>query len=169
MIIKLDRTGFKRRLWQRAYEKLLSRMKSGEGEQDQQFKQFLFYGIKYYGIWFEKSDDLNNQSKQMTLIVSLMRTFTPRQFMEMFPIDKTYDGERYEMKDYYSCMESIHENGIDELIKEPFEFLWDYWNWDTSRFLMNYMSVMSDLRKLETGIGIVEEFFQNEGLTFYEE
>lgn len=48
MIIKLDRTAFKRRLWYRAYQRQL------EKKTDVSIKRLVFYGIKCYGRWYEK-------------------------------------------------------------------------------------------------------------------
>lgn len=45
--------------------------------------------------------------------LNLLEGLTPRQILEVFPIDKDYKGYRYEIKDYYSSMEAINELGMD--------------------------------------------------------
>ncbi|MGM0124893.1 hypothetical protein IGI37_002287 [Enterococcus sp. AZ194] len=180
MIIKLDRTGFKRRLWERAFYKALRQYetdfdnKESEDILQQDAEKIVVYGIKFLGPKYKEMKDsereaLEHQWELYSVVMKSIQAVTPRQFMEWFRIKKDFDGKRWECKDYFSTMEALQEVDIDKPIKEPFEFLWDYWNRDTSRFLINYMSAISNLRKLDTGIGIVEEYFQNEGLTFYEE
>lgn len=95
-----------------------------------------------------------------------MTLITPREFLTMFPIKKEFDGQKYECKDYFYTKEYLSTIDLDEPISEPFEFLWDYWNSDTARFLMNVMGAMSDVRKEQTGKGIMQEFLEKEGFDF---
>lgn len=107
---------------------------------------------------------LENQFLLDQTILEGMKYITPRQFMGWFPIIKAYDGKRFGMKDYYTTMEYINCNGIDNPIIEPLEFLWEYMNIDTKKFLINHTSIMSDIRKHKTGIGIMEEFLRDNGI-----
>lgn len=183
MIIKLDRTGFKRRIWERAFKRALQAYSDSIDnvsldEKETVFmrgrEQIVFYGIKVYGSWQRKvkhpsSELLENQFYLNETILDGMKYITPRQFMGWFPIAKTYDGERWEMKDYFHTMDYINSVGIDEPIKEPMEFLWEYVNDDTRNFLINHTCVMSDIRKQETGMGIMEEYLLDNGIEpFYE-
>lgn len=181
MIIQLDRTAFKRRIWQRAYKRALENYSRsyGSSSQDEEtfqshIEKFIFYGIKNYGTWAERVKNrpielLENQYLLDQTILTGMKYITPRQFMGWFPITKHYDGERFEMKDYYTTMEYINENGIDNPIREPLEFLWEYMNRDTRTFLVNHTGTMSDIRKYKTGMGIMEEFLQDNDIEPYYE
>lgn len=162
MIIQLDRTAFKRRLWQRAYQRQLAK------KTDVSIQHLVFYGIKCYGRWYEKptKKDLWTVYQEIHRTLDLMTLITPRQFLTMFPIKKEFDGQKYECKDYFYTKEYLSTIDLDKPISEPFEFLWDYWNSDTARFLMNVMGAMSDVRKEQTGKGIMEEFFEKEGFDF---
>lgn len=178
MIIQLDNTSFKRRVWKRALDRVLkeyeyfydNNTKIGTQEEFQRYiEKYIFYGIKNYGKWEEKINyrSIEALQKQYSLnqtIFEGMKCITPRQFMGWFPITKEYDGERWEMKDYFHTMDYINSIGIDEPIKEPMEFLWEYMNDDTRSFLVHHTDIMSDLRKQETGLGIMEEFLLNEGI-----
>ncbi|MDA9472287.1 phage protein [Enterococcus sp. 5H] len=179
MIIRLDRTAFKRRIWQRAYKRALGNYSRSYDSNNQDEKTFqshvekvIFYGIKNYGTWKERIKNrpielLENQYLLDQTILVGMKYITPRQFMGWFPITKDYDGERFEMKDYYTTMEYIDENGIDKPIREPLEFLWEYMNKDTRMFLINHTGTMSDIRKHKTGMGIMEEFLIDIGVEAY--
>lgn len=68
MIIKLDRTAFKRRIWQRAYKRALenySRSYDSSELDEEAFHsyagKFIFYGIKSYGAW-KKISKINQLS-----------------------------------------------------------------------------------------------------------
>ncbi|MEB5950644.1 hypothetical protein [Enterococcus innesii] len=171
MIIKLDRTDFKRRLWHRAFNRSLKQYSEAlaEGLNVEAAQKYAFYGIKYLGTWTKVYSGIVATYSQKELEAAFMLydtvldsliAITPRQLIGMFPVKKEFDGKRWEMKDYYTTMEMIEANGMDEPIENPFEFLWDYWNWDTHRFLMNYLSVISELRKRETGTTPIEEFLK---------
>lgn len=162
MIIKLDRTAFKRRLWQRAYQRQLAK------KTDVSIQQLVFYGIKCYGRWYEKptKKDSWTSYQEFQRILDLMTLITPREFITMFPIKKEFDGQKYECKDYFYTQEYLSTINLDEPISEPFEFLWDYWNSETARFLMNMMGAMSDVRKEQTGKGVMQEFLEKESFDF---
>lgn len=162
MIIKLDRTAFKLRLWQRAYQRQLAK------KTDINIQHLVFYGIKCYGRWYEKptKKDLWMVYQEFQRTLDLMTLITPKQFLTMFPIKKEFDGQKYECKDYFHTQEYLATIDLDKPISEPFEFLWEYWNSDTARFLMNVMGAMSDVRKGQTGKGIMEEFLEQEGFKF---
>lgn len=170
MIIQLDRTAFKRRLWQRAYQRKLKQIcdENCSLPSEQQLEQLIFYGIKCYGKWFEKPENSVPwvAYQEIHSILDLMKHITPRQLMTMFPIDKDFDGHKYECKDYFYTNEFLSTIDMDQPIEEPFEFLWDYWNNETSCFLLNVMQAMSDIRKEQVGKGIMEEFLENEGFEF---
>ncbi|EPH89661.1 hypothetical protein N2D50_04175 [Enterococcus faecalis] len=74
MIIKLDRTAFKRRLWYRAYQRQL------EKKTDVSIKRLVFYGIKCYGRWYEKptKKDSWTSYQEFQRILDLMTLITPR-------------------------------------------------------------------------------------------
>lgn len=171
MIIHLDRTGFKRRIWQRAYQRKLEQVCDEKCEltQEQQSEQIIFYGVKNYGEWYEKSesDDPWADFQEIHRILELMAFLTPRQLTTMFPIKKEFDGYKYECKDYFYTRDFLSTVNMDKPIAEPFKFLWDYWNDDTHDFLMNVMGAMSAVREEQTGKGIMQEFLEKEGFEFH--
>lgn len=174
MIIKLDQTKFKRRLWFNAFYRNMKHYYEvvSKGQDASEAKQkYVFYGIKYLGVWTKgfsrivptySDEELERSFLFYSEILDSLTTITPRQFMTMFPVGKEYEGKRWEVMDYYTTIAMIEENGMDDPIEQPFEFLWDYWNWDTRRFLMNYLSVGSEMHKRKTGTTPIEEFLKGE-------
>ena len=73
---------------------------------------------------------------------------TPKQLQQMFPISKEYDGDKYDMKDYYYTLHALEKAGMDKPIGTEMEaahLLWDYQNTEISFFLMAYMGCIEDM------------------------
>ena len=94
---------------------------------------------------------------------------TLRNFVSTFPIDKTYDGAKWECKDYFSTMDVLSAMDWDKPIgrDELSELLWDYYNADLRHAYMEYTSAMSAMYKAQTGKGIMEKFLEDRGVPTY--
>lgn len=93
---------------------------------------------------------------------------TPRLFDQVFPIEKTYDGQKWGCKDYFSVVEYIDEEiGWDEKIGGGFEFLLNYWNRDVLFAAVKAMNVISDWHKRQTGESVIERFARENGIPMY--
>lgn len=77
---------------------------------------------------------------------------TPRQIMYLFPLDKSYDGERWGCKDYFTSVEALKVFPMDKPIgKRLDEFLMGYAS-NTVRELWVALSMLNlDFRKLVRG------------------
>lgn len=69
-------------------------------ERPDQFKQILYLSIKFIEHVFDNNSDCSQQETQSWLFIvefinQMVAKITPRQFMEIFPIAKDYDGEKY--------------------------------------------------------------------------
>lgn len=93
------------------------------------------------------------------LTKQFMMLLTPHQFVNLFPIEKSYDGEKYMVKDYFSTMEMLSHLDMDKPLGAQLEdVMWDYQNPTIGEFLVAMFSTASKLRKLDTGVGIMEEW-----------
>lgn len=96
------------------------------------------------------------------VVITALMALTPEQFERMFPIEKTYDGDRWEVKDYYFTKKIVDSLPKGEMLYKnvnPFEFMWDYCN-KTIRFLLvKYMGTMSEIRKFQGLPSLFEEYF----------
>ena len=75
-------------------------------ERPDQFKQILYLSIKFIEHVFDNNSDCSQEETQswffiVEFINQMVAKITPRQFMEIFPIAKDYDGEKYGCKDYF--------------------------------------------------------------------
>ena len=134
-------------------------------------RKMIWSGVKMIisGDYKDRShESLTNTFGIISSINEMMSTLTPREFQTAFPIEKDYNGEKYETKDYFYTKKRIEEFGEDKVIGEDIlEFVWEYHNWTISFFAVEIMGIMSDIRRLEGGKGIMEEFLEEQGVTTY--
>lgn len=102
-------------------------------------------------------------------IFTILGCLTLRNFVNTFPIDKTYDGTKWECKDYFSTMEVLSQMNWDEQIgrDELSELLWDYDNEDLRHAYIEFTTAMSAIYRAQTGKGIMEQFCEDHGIGTY--
>ena len=80
------------------------------------------------------------------VVNGFMKLMTPRELMQVFPIEKSYDGKKSGMKDYFSTMEALKDFDIDSPISENIDdLLWYYWNPTLITYQKVKMIAASDL------------------------
>lgn len=141
---------FYRRAYERKVEALFELIKIKKVTLED-YVPAIFLGVKSYAT-SQKDDEskhlksLMSKHKSMKTLTNAMMLLTPRQFMNIFPITKTYDGAKYEIKDYFYVMDMINKKGIDTPIGDRIiDFLWDYLNRDTNMFLVKLTGLTSDI------------------------
>lgn len=139
-------------------------------------KKLIWSGTKMINTFDSRSNDkegLLGKFSIITAVNTLMALLTPREFQNIFPIDKIYRDENDGWKDYFYTRKYIEAFGEDKVIGEEIEnFLWEYQNWTISFYMIEKMGVISDLTKLETGKGVMEEFLEEQDVpthTMYED
>lgn len=134
--------------------------------------KMLFLLIKIMGkekrdIRKQENDFVYGMFAILQVVENLVSEYTPREFMRLFPIQKDYDGEKYDVKDYFSCMEYIRKIGIDTPIGEnASEFLMEYWNRDIDLYIYKWIDIVSAMDILQTGRDHMLDFFEENGLHF---
>ena len=142
-----------------------------------------FAGIKYIcscrdvsrenvrlGIDEPKSLKQNQYRFQMIdSIFGVLGCLTLRNFVNTFPIDKTYDGAKWEEKDYFYTMEVLKDMDWDKPIGRDklSELLWDYMNADLRHAYVEFTTAMSAILRAQTGKGIAETWCDNMGIPTY--
>lgn len=89
--------------------------------------------------------------------------------IKIFPIDKTYDGDKWNCKDYFFTMDVLKEKGLDDAVgrDDVFDLMWDYENRELRKLTVFYMSCMSAMYKQQTGVGMAEKFCEDNGIGTY--
>lgn len=134
-------------------------------------KRIVFYGIKSLK-GKDKPEDYKGLMRDFNLtnvVKESVARLTPREFMTVFPIAKTYDGG-LDWKDYYSTMEAVNEIGIDNVIgDQASNFLMEYDNLNVRLFLVEGMSIISSIRQFEGKPSLTQEWVGQEGINTYTE
>lgn len=114
-------------------------------------------------------EDLQDKLSGMLMLTDMMAELTPTEFMQLFPILKEYDGEKWGMKDYFSTMEYVRRFHMNRPIGKEYilDFLMEYYNEDIMKFEVRMLSVISDIRKLKGDMGVIEEFLSENGIPSY--
>ena len=157
-------------LYYRAYCKVLDNY---ENNPDQDIvpiiKKLIVYGVKAINA-MEKPDIITQEDadfnfKYADIIRMLMANLTPKEFVNLFPIDKKYDGYKYESKDYFYTVDYLKTLDQDQPIGHNIDdFLWDYMNSKLHIFLVKLFSFASDLRRLDGRPGLMEEWADQNGV-----
>lgn len=129
-----------------------------------------FCGIKYICSWrdvkrenkrlgVEQQQTLEEAQvtfQQIDAIFTVCGCLTLKNFVTTFPINKTYDGEKWECKDYFSTMEVLSKMDWDKPIgrDELSELLWDYDNSDLRHAYVEFTTAMSAIYRAQTGKGV---------------
>ncbi|KAF5059809.1 hypothetical protein DSECCO2_332290 [anaerobic digester metagenome] len=131
-------------------------------------KRSIFYLVKYLNC-IPKAANYNELQSHHVFIQAanyIIGKLTPAEFMTIFPITKTYDGERWESKDYFYTMQMVQDHGLDTPIgneEAVFSFLWDYVNRDIRLYMVRCMNIISRFSEFHTGRSTFERFIQEEG------
>ena len=89
--------------------------------------------------------------------------------IKIFPIDKTYDGDKWGCKDYFFTMDVLKEKGLDNVIGRDgvFDLLWDYENRELRELTVFYMSCMSAMYQCQTGVTFMDKFCEDNNIDSY--
>lgn len=175
--------------WERQYHNTVNKVISAnEGKQFADYPQedlmkIALQGIKYVNSVREirrENERVGTDYKQtleeaqavfqlMDAIFSVMGCIKLKNFVNIFPITKEYDGHKWECKDYFSTMNVLSKMDWDKPIGRDniADLLWDYENDDLREVYVEFMCAMSALRRLQTGKGIVEQWCDDIGVPTY--
>ncbi|KNZ41450.1 hypothetical protein AKG39_11820 [Acetobacterium bakii] len=133
-------------------------------------QRLFFYIVKYFEVVEMENKSLENHESMIVfnhVLMDTMKGLTPEDMMTIFPPAKTYDGEKWGIKDYFTTMAALNEHGIDKQIgteEAALNLLWDFMNPSVMKYRVKIMSVMSNLNRLETGQGLMERFIEDQEL-----
>ena len=130
-------------------------------------KKYIFLNVKK--IVKEKHDkteytyeQLNNRLQFMFNLTDLIGRLTPVEIMQMFPIPKEYNGEKYQVKDYFSTIEEVKKYPQNKAIGDKItEFLMEYYNLDIIKFEVVKMCTISEIRRKQGQLGLMEQFAED--------
>lgn len=169
MNLKVITTQPKSDLYLTAFAKTISNV--SDPDTHKRMKKAIIYGAKYFSaLHFEPDRKLTYEQLQLKfemveIVRKMMSMLLPAEFVNLFPISKEFDGEKFCSKDYFYTVEALKEYDANAPIGEKIDdLLWDYQNDDVRIFMCTSLSVVSDLRKCQGQRGIAEEWADGMGI-----
>ena len=177
-------------IWERQFYKSIESVLVNGGRAIQDLSQaelmkIGFSGVKYICLlrdvkrenarieigYTESLDDNRAKFQMIDFIFSVLGCLTLRNFVITFPVDKTYDGEKWECKDYFSTMDVLSKMDWDKPIGRDklSELLWDYENEELRHAYIEFTTAASAIFQAQTGKGIAETWCDNMGIPTYTE
>lgn len=157
----------------RVIKKAVKERGTGDFTTDEK-KKLAVYVVKYLiGFHKPKNPTLKVAESNLNFVFMVddfLGTFTPREFMQVFPVDKIYDGEKSETKDYFYTMNYLKSLEMDKPIgrENLSEFLWDYMNRTMWRFSAVKMEFLADVQRARGEKDWFQQFAEENDLTLYE-
>ena len=107
---------------------------------------------------------LKSRLKAIETIHNLMSHMTLKQFVNVFPITKRYDG----FNDYYSTMKLLKRFDMDAAIGDKIEdLLWGYLNEDITQFQRKLFKVVGDIARANGEPTQLQRFSLENGTPLY--
>ena len=101
---------------------------------NQNLKNTVYWGVRHIKEFTE------NSPQYPATLMYLIERLTYKEFMQIFPIEKSYDGDKWECKDYFSTMDYLKDMDLDDVIGEnAFDLIWEYHNKYVRKFGVKYM------------------------------
>lgn len=149
-------------LYLRAFRNSTTKYIEGDKSRDN-IKRIVFYGVRTI-INKPKPNNRLNEVKEnfesVCIVKDLMSLLTPKEFMNVFPVTKEYDGYKHEWKDYSYTMRYMETLNPNKPIgEEILNLLWEYQNWDVTFFNLKLTGCLDDMRALKGQQSVIEEFF----------
>ena len=160
----------KHRIYIKAYIRSLKACPTEEGtDQSKHIPKIIYYGVKAVSTYPKliTADEAKTCFEFISGLKAIMSLLTLHEFMNLFPIEKVFDGAKYEMKDYYSTLEAINELGLEphEKIGESIlKLIMEYMNRDIMDFAVQGMVAMSAMRRFDGHLDLMEEFMATQGM-----
>lgn len=148
------------------YKECLDQSNSGLVNPNNDYiKKAAYYGVKTVITKPQSTNRLNKAATNfefVEVVSLLLSTMIPKEFIEIFPIDKRYDGAKYEMKDYYYTIDYM--NTLDPLKPiggEINKLLWEYQNMDIRLFNVRLLGYLDDMRNLRGQPNVIDELLNS--------
>lgn len=153
-------------LYLNAFDRVVKQyIEAPEADKRDCWKKATFYGVRAISLKKDPEpltqEEADFNFKFASIVIGMIGLLTPAEFITLFPINKDYDGYKWETKDYFYTRDYINTLDPNKPIREntdTLSFIWEYVNWDIIMFNVRIMGYLSDLRKLEGLPSLAEEW-----------
>jgi len=113
----------------RGFMIVLKRFNKEASDRKPDIYKAIYHGVSFGAVLDEKQTALNPEElfAFFESVNTLIGILTPIELTGIFPIDKIYDGAKWQLKDYFSTMDALNKYGMDKPIGENYmQVLWTY-------------------------------------------
>lgn len=136
----------------------------------EELKAAIFCGVKYISMapLSGAGADSRVLLRDVANLEMRMQFLTPNEMLEIFPLGKDFDGQRYGMKDYFSAKECISKyDGNSSMLDNMDDILMEYWNSDIINYQVKKFMLADSIRREEGKKSMMEEFAEAMDITTY--
>lgn len=150
---------------QKRYERYREIFWDSYSEDGDDIAKRIFSGVKYVIAYDLKKEAIVDEIQRIFLVSCIVEDLigmvSLKEFMNIFPIGKEYDGEKYGMKDYYSTKSFLNRyEQKSEIGKKIEELLLEYYNRDIIAFNVKRFMLVDQLRRARGQKSMAEEFME---------
>lgn len=161
----LDLRRFKHERYKIDYYLHLAKLPLVKSEDVTLISQIVFYGVNYFSNWLVYNKDadvceLQNAFTDICMLENVMSLLTYNEFINIFPIIKEYDGDRFESKDYFYVQDILKDKNLDFYIDDVDMFLQEYYNGLIIQYNVTKFMMVDAIRKAEGKLSIWESFLE---------
>jgi len=179
--IKLENKSDYRKLRKAAYHRQFVNAleELGKNNSTDNLRKVIHSGVKLFPDFYESCkedsegildyDSAKSLFQLSSYIHDVIAEITPRILTIIFPVTKSYDGEKYKWKDYFYTMKELNRIGMDNVIgkNNVKALLFDYQNEHVINFGVSTLCLISDLRRHQGQAGLMEEFMAEHDVTAF--
>lgn len=158
----------KERIWSSQTVKFADVWKKKGFLTTEETQKLLLASIKSFDEDSLNNLSLKNRSSYVFTITGLIEQLTPKQFYQIIPIKKDFNGHKWGFKDYFYTKEWIEKNiGWNSKIPNGFQFLMEYWSDEVFELSIWMMTVISDFQQRQSGKPLFEKFAEENGIKLH--
>lgn len=162
-----------RQMWGRQFSSVLQEIIDNYGDNisilekkvpQDLLKKAAFSAVQFINLSCEDDDYVAEKTQEVYDLIQIalqyLGVLTLENLVQIFPITKNFDGQRWCCKDYFLTMADLQKYDWKQPIgaDNVYKFLWDYHNDDLGEFTVHYTSVISAMYRDQTGQSMVEQF-----------
>lgn len=137
----------------------------------QLMNQTILYAVRYYnavGKRYASQDELEVLLAEYDALFTCMMFLTPVELTRLFPIEKEYDGDKWQQVDYFSTMAELEHIGMNTPIGEHLiPLTMSYHNDEVRHLIVRHTTLLSALLRYNGQEGLAERWADSIGLDMY--
>ena len=122
----------------------------------------LYAGVRYVNTYELTPSSTEEELRDLLTIIDVINILFASQplsvIMNLYPIDKYYDGQKFQCKDYFTTMDYLKGMDASKPVSDVEGFLWSYYNSELMRYGIKQVLVLDELLKRSGRKTLAEAF-----------